>query len=97
MAIHGLPVMHHATGVFADEIGFEFCHGLGTCAGASFEDGFAKADEALVGVHFEKEPSAVLTRKVSSLVIFHGNSFRFGIFLPDGASIKGFAFEKSSG
>ena len=75
MAIHGLPVMDYATGVFADEIGFEFCHGLGTCKGASFEDGFAKADEAFVCVHFEKEP-ARFDEKGFEFGDFHGNSFR---------------------
>src|SRR5581483_6411275 len=57
MAIDGLPVMHHLSWIFADEIRLNFLDGFGAGFGPSFEDRLAQSGEAGVGVDLQKQPA----------------------------------------
>ena len=57
--VDGLPVVHHPAWVLADEIGFNFFHGLGAGLCPAFGDGFSQADNARVGVNLQEQPTGL--------------------------------------
>ena len=71
--VHGLPVVHDARGVLADQVGLQLRDGRGDGQRAPFEDRLAQADEAFVGVDLEEQP-ARLDQEGLQLGDFHAVS-----------------------
>ena len=59
MPIHRLPMMRDRTRIFADQIRREFLDGGGDGFGPAFEDRFAQASDAGIGVDFQKQPAGL--------------------------------------
>ena len=57
VAVDGLPVMHHAARIFADQVRLDLLDGFGAGERAAFGDGLAQADDAGVGVDLQKQPA----------------------------------------
>ena len=55
MTINRLPVMNNIAGIFPNQIGGDLFDSRRARARATFEDGFAKPNDAFVRVHFEEQ------------------------------------------